>query len=186
MIDYPGKLKAGVISKTRTRFFTGFTIFLLSAMAALPAFAQTTGNAESTAATTNAAEENGKKVTMPAWTAYREVKLGMSAEEVRKILGKPKIDDKDGFYYEISDDEFVQIRLDNDKKVRIIAATYTGGKLPQYGDVFGAEAEPPTKPDGSIYNLVRYPEAGFWIAYSRRAGEKPAVTVTMQKIDAVP
>jgi hypothetical protein len=78
----------------------------------------------------------------------------------------------------------VQIRVDADKKVRFIAITYLdeNKNAPKFADVFGAEIPVAEKPDGSIYNLVRYPEAGYWVAYSRTAGEKPSVTVTMQKL----
>jgi len=113
---------------------------------------------------------------------YQKVELGADADAVRKLLGKAEVDDKDGFFYE-KDSEIIQIRLDGEKKVRLIAVTYSSDSTatPSFADIFGVE---PTeaRPDGSIYKLVRYPEAGYWIAYSRTAGEKPSVTVTMQKL----
>ena len=48
--------------------------------------------------------------------------------------------------------------------------------------VFGADVE--TKADGSKYKLVRYPKAGYWISYSRTAGDTPIITVTLQKLPA--
>jgi hypothetical protein len=47
--------------------------------------------------------------------------------------------------------------------------------------VLGAEAG--AKTDGSIYKLLRYPKAGYWVSYSRTAGSSPTTTITMQKID---
>jgi hypothetical protein len=46
--------------------------------------------------------------------------------------------------------------------------------------VSGADID--TKPDGSKYRLVRYPKAGYWVSYSRTAGDTPIVTVTIQKL----
>jgi hypothetical protein len=46
--------------------------------------------------------------------------------------------------------------------------------------VFGEDFE--TKPDGSKHKLVRYPKAGYWVSYSRTAGDTPIVTITIQKL----
>jgi hypothetical protein len=46
--------------------------------------------------------------------------------------------------------------------------------------VLGVELQ--AKPDGSMYELKRYPDAGYWVSYNRTAGDKPIVTITMQKI----
>ena len=150
-----------------------------------------TGNAQTTGETMPVTAQNQQTVEtkpapalMPVLNNYKEIKIGTTAEEVRDKLGKAKIDDKDGFFYEISDDEFAQIRVDKDQKVRLISSTYTDDNknTPKYTDVFGADAVAPAKPDGSIYNLINYPESGYWVAYSRTAGDKPTVTVTMQKM----
>ena len=52
--------------------------------------------------------------------------------------------------------------------------------VPTAKDVLGADAE--TKADGSIHKVMRFPKAGFWVSYSRTAGNEPTVTITMQKI----
>lgn len=120
---------------------------------------------------------------VPVFTAYRNLTIGIPANEVREKLGKAKIDDKDGFFYEISDDEFAQIRLDGEGKVYLVAVTYTSKNksAPSYGQVLGGD-EPAANPNGSVYNLVRYPDAGYWIAYSRSGGDDPTITVTMQRL----
>jgi hypothetical protein len=46
--------------------------------------------------------------------------------------------------------------------------------------VLGTELQ--AKPDGSMYQLNRYPEAGYWVSYNRTAGDKPIITITMQKM----
>ena len=53
--------------------------------------------------------------------------------------------------------------------------------IPSPKDVLGTDAD--KKPDGSLYKLVRYPKAGYWVSYSRTAGDSPTITVTMQKIE---
>lgn len=118
----------------------------------------------------------------PIASVYKNVKIGTAADEVRELLGKAKIDDKDGFFYDM-DSEMVQIRLDENGKVRLIAVTYASksSKAPEYSDIF-ADEPATAKPDGSVYRLVRYPEAGYWVAYSKTGGNEPTVTVTMQKL----
>jgi hypothetical protein len=37
------------------------------------------------------------------------------------------------------------------------------------------------KPDGSMYKMTTYPQAGYWVAYSRTPGDAPLVMITMQK-----
>ena len=45
----------------------------------------------------------------------------------------------------------------------------------------GAELD--TRPDGSVYKIIRYESLGFWVSYNRTAGPNFIVTVTIQKID---
>lgn len=123
-------------------------------------------------------------VPTPVWQNYQGVKIGTTADEVRDKLGKPKISDKDGYYYEINDDESAQIRLDADKKVRVISITYSSknANAPEFAAVFDKDVIVEPAADGRIYKLVRYPTAGFWVAYNRTAGDKPIITVTVQKM----
>lgn len=121
-------------------------------------------------------------VVTPLFTSYKSITIGTPADEVRDKLGKAEIDDKDGFYYRFSDDEFAQIRVDKDGKVRLLSITYSAENAPTFADVFGPTTAVVSRADGSIYKLVRYPEAGYWVAYSRTAGERPTTTVTLQKI----
>lgn len=126
-----------------------------------------------------------KTVAQPAMTEIRGITLGITADEVKRLLGKPKVDDKDGFYYVLSDHESMQIRLDSDGKVNTASIIYTGAdaKTPEADAVFGASADITPGTDGRIYELVRYPEAGFWVSYSRIMLENgPMTTITMQKL----
>lgn len=160
---------------------TGLILLALLLLTAT-AFGQTTGDAQTTAAATTAAQTPSPP--LPVWKSYKDVKIGTTANEVRERLGKKAaIDDEDGFFYQF-DDETAQIRIDRDKKVRFIAVTYANGNenAPKYADVFGADAAFEPGADGKVYKLVRFPQAGYWVAYSRTAGDEPSVTVTMQKL----
>ena len=119
----------------------------------------------------------------PVFHDYRGVKLGWLADDVRKKLGNPanKSDEQD--YYEFSDNEKASVYYDKaTKQVTAISVDFigagTGILTPQ--QVFGAEIE--AKSDGSKSRLVRYPKAGYWVSYSRTAGDSPIISVTMQKL----
>jgi len=152
-------------------------------LAAANLYAQTADTTPTAPAETAAVRETEQTaVVQPVLTAYKGVRIGMAADEVRETLDKkPEVAYKDGFYYVFSDDESAQIMLDAERKVTAIVAIYRNGKAPKYTDVFGAEASLAETPDGRIYNLIRYPEAGFWVAYNRTAGDEPVITVTIQK-----
>ncbi|MCA1635364.1 MAG: hypothetical protein LC802_17175 [Acidobacteria bacterium] len=116
----------------------------------------------------------------PPFHEYKGVRIGMTADESRKKLGDPtdKGDVQD--FYAINDNETAQIFYDAEKKVYALSIIYMGGSgMPTAKAVLGAEVE--AKPDGSMHRRVDYPKAGYWIAYSRTAGDSPLVTVTMQK-----
>ena len=128
-----------------------------------------------------AAAQNGgaAKEEPPPFHDYKGVSIGMTADEARKKLGDPtdKGDTQD--FYAVNDNETVQVFYDPEKKVRAVSIIYMGGTMPTPKAVIGADVEP--KPDGSMHRRVDYPKAGFWVAYSRTAGDSPLVTITMQK-----
>ena len=119
----------------------------------------------------------------PIFHDYRGIKLGSLADEVRKKLGNPanKSDEQDYFMFN-NENERAQIYYDKDKQVTAISVDFIFGAseviTPQ--QVFGADVE--AKSDGSKSKLVRYPKAGCWVSYSRTAGDKPIITVTIQKM----
>src|SRR6476659_9509164 len=117
----------------------------------------------------------------PSFREYRGVQIGWLADDVRKKLGSPadKGDEQD--FYVFGEKETAQILYDKaTHKVTAISVDFMNGAsgviTPQ--QVFGADFE--TKPDGSKHKLVRYPKAGYWVSYSRTAGDTPIVTVTIQ------
>lgn len=118
----------------------------------------------------------------PVFKDYRGVQIGWLAADVRKKLGDPanKGDDQD--FYTFGEKETAQFLYDKSMKVTAISVDYSNGAngvlTPQ--QVFGSDFEP--KSDGSKYKLVRYPKVGYWISYSRTAGDAPLVSVTIQKM----
>ena len=83
----------------------------------------------------------------------------------------------------LNDAESAQIFYDKTKKVMAISANFLRGaqNVPTPKVLFGEELA--AKPDGSLYKLTRYPKAGYWLSYSKTAGESPLISVTLQKID---
>ncbi|HEY0367029.1 MAG TPA: hypothetical protein VGC73_11195 [Pyrinomonadaceae bacterium] len=117
----------------------------------------------------------------PVFHDYRGVKIGWLADDVRKKLGSPanKGDEQD--FYMFGEKETAQFLYDKGEVTAISVDFMNGAKeiiTPQ--QVFGADVE--TKADGSKYKLVRYPKAGYWVSYSRTAGDSPIITVTIQRI----
>lgn len=128
------------------------------------------------------AQTSGKK-NLPVWQSYKGVAIGMTADQVREKLGAPKSEDAEGFFYVFSETENAQFLLDANKKVRTISTVFDTEHpaSPAFADVFGKTAEAQAKPDGSVFKMVRYEDAGYWVSYSRMAGEKAMVIVMMQK-----
>lgn len=119
----------------------------------------------------------------PIFHEYRGIQIGWLADEVRKKLGDPanKGDEQD--FYVFGEKETAQVLYDKaTRKVITISVDFMNGATevitPQ--QVFGADIE--TRADGSKYKLVRYPKAGYWVSYSRTAGDSPLISVTIQKL----
>lgn len=117
---------------------------------------------------------------LPVFTDYRGVKIGMTADDVRA-----KLDDlekgKDQDFLAFSDHESAQIYYDQAGKVMAISVDYfDNSNAPAPEVVLGETLQ--AKGDWSMYQMKRYPEAGYWVSYNRTAGDKPIVTITMQKM----
>lgn len=149
-------------------------LFLMTAMVILAAAAR--------------AQDMAPKRTPSPLTPYIEdlkgVAINMTADQAIEKLGKPKVSDKAGMYFQFSGTDSAQVGLDAKHKVRTVALIYRTGSADamQPEDVFGPDVLIVPKKDGSIYKMVRYPSAGFWIAYSKTGGSKPMTTVTMRRI----
>ncbi len=117
----------------------------------------------------------------PTFTSYKGVSIGMSTDEVREKLGKPKEPSESMDYYAPSDNEFIQIYYEA-KKVAALTVTFSGklDSAPDVKTVFGENAE--VKPDGGIFKMVRYPKAGYWISYNKITGDDPMIMIAIKKI----
>lgn len=120
----------------------------------------------------------------PLYGEYKGVRLGMSADEVRQKLGKPEEAGKEQDLFVFSDTERARVYYDTAQKATAIISTFIGkaSNAPTPEAVLGTAIE--GKPDGALYKLVQYPEAGYWVAYSRTAGDEPLTIITMQAMPA--
>ena len=116
----------------------------------------------------------------PLYREYRGVTLGMSASDVRAKLGKPEEKSDVMDFYVFNDRERARVYY-TDGKASAVIATYIckDADAPTPAAVLGPEVE--AKPDGSMYRMTQYPQAGYWVAYSRTPGDSPLVIITMQK-----
>ena len=123
------------------------------------------------------------QVLEPVLREYRGVQIGMSQEQARQRLGTPgDVSDRQDFYT-FSGVESAQVFYDAQKRVMAVSVNYLGEQsgAPAPEKVFGMAV--PAASDGSIYKMIRYEHAGYFVVYSRSGGEAPPlVTVTMQKI----
>jgi hypothetical protein len=117
---------------------------------------------------------------VPQFTDYRGITIGMTDDEVRnKLDDVKKGDGQDSLFF--SDKESAQIYYDKDGKVTAISVDYFNpSNAPAPEKVLGEGLQ--AKEDGSMYQLKRYPDKGYWVSYNRTAGAKPIVTITMQKM----
>ena len=154
---------------------------------ALPAFGQTSEpNSTAVSTATVKPDETKKAQGSAAITDIHGISIGMSTSQIKDKLGKPESSDDTTMYFNLGNGESIQIGLDKDKKVILIAEIFSGknAKSPDFDDVFGSEVENPASADGKVYKMMRYPTAGYWISYSRldlKSG--PMTTVTMQKMN---
>jgi len=154
----------------RTRSFIYSTLLLLSAIAVIVIAWVSTSIAQT------------PQTNLPVFKDYRGVQIGMSADEVRKKLDRLKDGGLGQDFFAYSEGESAQIYYDKERKVIAVSVDYFGGdaNAPSASAVLGEELQ--AKPDGSMYQLKRYPDAGYWVSYNRTAGDKPIITITMQKM----
>jgi hypothetical protein len=119
----------------------------------------------------------------PLFSDFKGVRIGMTVDEARKKLGSPRDKSDEQDFYVFNDTQAVQVFYDKGKTVSAVSIDFMTGSsdIPAAKDVLGSE--PDARPDGSVYKLVRYPKAGYWVSYSKTAGSSPTITITMQKIE---
>ena len=115
----------------------------------------------------------------PVYAEYRGVRLGSTAEEVRSRLCKAVSETNAEDFHVVSETETAQVYYDASRRVRAVVVMYTAdGPAPE--SVLGRPAE--AKEDGSQHLKINYERAGYWVSYTRTAGETPVVTVAMQSL----
>ncbi len=122
-------------------------------------------------------------VSEPLYKEYKGVSLGMSVEEARRALGEPKSKGTRQDFFVFSEKEMAQVFY-RAGKVSALSVNYIGEEsgAPEAMAVLGVEIKP--KKDGSLYRIVRYPKAGYWVSFSQTAGKNPITTVTMRRSQA--
>jgi hypothetical protein len=157
---------------TLFRLFT----FLLVASAVVPVLAVNPPGQRRSAAHVGSDEPS------PLFRAYRGIELGMTADDVRKKLGDPRDKSEEQDFFVFTETESAQVVYDKTHKVIAISADFlaVGAGVLTAREVFGSDIE--AKADGSLYRMVRYPKAGYWLSYNRTGGASPLTTVTLQKI----
>jgi hypothetical protein len=129
----------------------------------------------------SAAQDKPDKAEEPPFHEYKGVRIGMTLDEARKKLGNPTDKDDKQDSYVFNDNESCQVYYDGTKKVYAVAVTYLGGNaIPAPKNILGIEAD--SKPDGALYKMLRFPKVGYWVSYTRTAGESPMTLITLQKI----
>lgn len=135
------------------------------------------------AATRGASSEANPAVPSPSFADYKGVTIGMPMKEVRSKLDHLKEKGQTQDFFEFSEKETAAIYYDKDGNVTAVTVDYTipGTNPPSPVQVLGEDIA--ARDDGSIYQLKRYPSAGYWVSYNRTAGDPAIVTVTMQKMN---
>ena len=163
------------VSKTPPRTTVRARVFVMVAVTSLLLLCS--GNAPAQRKPAAAAEEE-----TGVYKEYRGVQLGMTADEVRKKLGEPKDKSDEQDFFVFGETETAQIVYDKTQKVVTISADFlsTDASVPTAKQVLGSDLE--AKPDGSVYKMVRFTKAGYWLSYNRTAGASPMTSITLQKI----
>ena len=152
------------------------TVVIAAAVLLIGSSSASAQTARRAAAQPSAAEESA------LFHDYRGVQLGMTADEVRKKLGDPKDKSDEQDFFIFNESETAQIVYDKTHKVITISADFLteADKVPTAKQVFGGDVE--AKTDGSMYKMVRFPKAGYWLSYNRTGGTSPMTSITLQKI----
>jgi len=157
-------------ARTRTPALSASALLLLAALALLP-----TALAQKPAPADHPKDQ-------PPFYEYKGVRIGMAADEARKLLGNPTDKDDKQEVFNVSDNESCQVYYDAARKVSAVSITFFSNKaVPTPRAVLGEEPE--AKQDGSFSKLIRFPKAGYWVSYTRTSGDAPMTIIAMQRID---
>jgi len=168
-----------MLSKDKFKSPVVVKLFYLVVCSALVLLGFATINAQGQTSKLKVSKFNAEEVQQPIYREYRGVRLGMTMEEARTKLGTAAMRSDDLDFYVFSENETAQIAYNQAHKVVTISVDYTNGiGAPDYRTVVGSDIL--TRPDGSIYKMVEYQSADFWVSYNRSATTVHVVTITLQ------
>jgi hypothetical protein len=118
----------------------------------------------------------------PLYREFKGVHIGTSQSDVRKKLSGLQDKGKEMDFFVFSDKERARVYYDDAQRATAIIVTYIGkaASAPTPEAILGRSIA--AKADGSLYDMVQYPAAGYWVAYSRTPGDEPLTIITMQKM----
>lgn len=163
------------------RMFLELALFVGLTLAALSLLSLVQG-AQRPAAKAAAQAPPAAQTSEPLMREYHGVQIGMAADRARQKLGAPRETTDRQDFFDFSEAESAQVFYDAQRKVMAVSVNYLGdvSDAPAPEKVFGAPAE--ARPDDSVYKMVKYERAGYFVVYSLTAGDAPLVNITMQKI----
>ncbi len=113
---------------------------------------------------------------------FRGIQLGMTSQEVRKLIGKSDLKDDELELFKLSATRRIRVYYAADGRARAIVSTF-------FGDDSGAPAPEAVlgtsirlAEDGSGSGTLESPDEGYSIVYSRVGGDNPMVLITMQRL----
>ncbi len=167
------------MSRVKIRFLSVRWLLLILALLLVASYVPASSRAQQGKA---ARADDEEQEPQPRFVEFKGVRIGMSADEARKKLGTPRDQSDELDLYVFNEKQAVQVVYDKSRMVSAISIDFMGGAdAPPAKDVLGGDIQPKT--DGSLYKIIRYRKAGYWVSYSRTAGDSPLVSITIQKIE---
>lgn len=171
-----------IFSKGAARLLPAALVFAAASVCAAPAARGQEAQPQQQPAQSQQAAAAAAPADEPLYVEFKGVKLGATREEARKQLGRPQQSDASQDFFVFSERARARVYYDDKGVVTAVIVTYIGksANAPTPQAILGSEVE--AKQDGSVYKMVRYPKAGYWVAYSRTTGDEPLTMITMQKM----
>lgn len=109
---------------------------------------------------------------------YKGVKLGMKRDQVRAIMGKTELEEKDKDRFIIKGDDRLTVYYDNDQVKSIQLYIVDAKNAPSWADVVG-DAEVVQMESGAKHARREVSEEKFWVSmYQSKDGSITTVTIS--------
>ncbi|HZS07637.1 MAG TPA: hypothetical protein VFD58_22570 [Blastocatellia bacterium] len=155
--------------------FSLLSITFALALSATPAlYAQTPASPERQQAPTQAAQP-----APPVLHEYRGVRLGLTAEQVRGVMGKASRTGEGMDEFKLGDGDLITVYYDAKGAVRTIELYFTdAARAPAWTEVVG-NAEIQSQPSGSKFARVVVSDENFWVTmYRSKSGTVTTITIS--------